>query len=245
MSFGEVQGQRPGTGSGGRSYAYIFRSNVVRLPKDKHKGPLPPGPGQYHPAGPEWITGDPRRPTSAFANKVRKGELVAPITAALDFMSRPEAHDFCHGGYPGHNGLPWSTQAQRKESKHDKPFDGFIVPDTLHKMSLGTAMERSPRLYAATFKGDGGRFSPPTGENPLGPGTYETNVATIVTKDPNLASASFKAQLTSAFSTKPAPQPPDNIISPQMAMDAARWTSSGAPFSTRERFPRVRQRWGN
>jgi hypothetical protein len=33
------------------------------------------------------------------------------------------------------------------------------------------------------------------------------------------------------------------IHSPLMAMQAATWTSKGFPFSTRERFPRVRAKW--
>lgn len=228
----------------GRAYSHIFRSSVLQRPADKTLKEKKPAPGQYHPPNPEWITGDPRMPTSAFSSKVKKSVPPRAVTAEVDYVNNPLLYARTNSLAPGTGSLPWGTQEQRVEAKRDKPFDGFIVPDTGNKMTLGTAMEHSTRVYAATFKSNDNRFRFKDG-NPLGPGSYDTNAATIKIIDPKRQSSAFKAQLTTAFGQKATSQPLDNIHTPQLAMMAMAWTSRGMGFSTRERFPRVRPQWGS
>ena len=54
----------------------------------------------------------------------------------------------------------------------------------------------------------------------------------------------FKSQSeTGSLFNSVASGPPDTIQSIQTAILLRHWTAGGSPFSTRERFPRVRAKW--
>ena len=65
----------------------------------------------------------------------------------------------------------------------------------------------------------------------------------MAVRDPKRANYTFKSQTSGGLFDSQASQPPDAIQSIQTAILLRHWTSSGSPFSTRERFPRVRARW--
>ena len=78
----------------------------------------------------------------------------------------------------------------------------------------------------------------------MAPGSYDPPPGCVQIKDANRTTYQFKSTADySTFGSKAPNEPPDMIHSPLMAMQAATWTSKGFPFSTRERFPRVRSKW--
>ena len=78
----------------------------------------------------------------------------------------------------------------------------------------------------------------------MAPGSYDPPPGCVQIKDANRPTYQFKSTADySTFGSSAPNEPPDMIHSPLMAMQAAKWTSKGFPFSTRERFPRVRSKW--
>ena len=78
----------------------------------------------------------------------------------------------------------------------------------------------------------------------MAPGSYDPPPGCVQIKDANRPTYQFKSTADySTFGSRAPNEPPDMIHSPLMAMQAANWTSKGFPFSTRERFPRVRSKW--
>lgn len=105
-------------------------------------------------------------------------------------------------------------------------------------------MEHTARKYAGVFKSDDRRFKPKKEIHDLAPGSYEPPPGAVQIKDKTRPTYQFKSTADySTFGMKQVNEPPDMIHSPLMAMQASTWTAKGFPFSTRERFPRVRQTW--
>lgn len=78
----------------------------------------------------------------------------------------------------------------------------------------------------------------------LAPGSYDPPAGSVSIKDGKRPTYQFKSNTNnSSFGLTPPNEPPDMIHSAEMAMQAAKWTSKGFPFSTSERFKRVRPKW--
>ena len=101
---------------------------------------------------------------------------------------------------------------------------------------------KRPSTDAAAAHSVGQGQSKPAGE-PDEMVAYEVAQASVAVRDPKRANYTFKSQTSGGLFDSQASQPPDAIQSIQTAILLRHWTSSGSPFSTRERFPRVRARW--
>ena len=106
-----------------------------------------------------------------------------------------------------------------------------------------TAPRRAAPRHTAATPRHAAPPSPPQIHG-LAPGSYDPPPGCVQIKDANRTTYQFKSTADySTFGSKAPNEPPDMIHSPLMAMQAATWTSKGFPFSTRERFPRVRSKW--
>ena len=230
-----------------RSYHSLFHSQTDRI----HSPVKPARPGQgrtlgpstYHPPEPEWLFEE-NKQGSAFASKVPKNEpTVTVLTAEIDYYAPPDSlHSFMHRSAPGERSFPWSQEEQRPAPKGDRSFDGIYDPDAGSKQSFASAVKDSKRTFASSFKSDVQRFRYKESFVPA-PGTYDVPNYSVSVRDPKRTSSSFRSTLKSSFSTTQLPEAPDYVLSPELETLAAQWRSKGYPISSRERFPRPRQRW--
>jgi len=191
-----------------------------------------------------WMD-EPERPTASFASKTVLAPTKPPITSDIDFLNKPELIDVQRQVPPGFYSYTWGKQEQRPTDPSDAKLDKFYDYDNkLTQLNLHTVMLHHPRKYAASFLSQDRRFKPPKEIHGLAPGSYDPPPGCVQIKDVNRRTYQFKSTTNiSTFGTKAPNEPPDMIHSPLMAMQAATWTSKGFPFSTRERFPRVRAKW--
>ena len=126
-----------------------------------------------------------------------------------------------------------------KEARHATPHRAA----PRHATPRAAPRRTAPHRAAPHLPRDAAPPSPPQIHG-LAPGSYDPPSGSIQLKDVNRPTYQFKSTTNiSTFGTKAPNEPPDMIHSPLMAMQAATWTSKGFPFSTRERFPRVRAKW--
>jgi len=234
--------------------AYLLNSSLPQRPviigqlaKPSSYGGRPLGPHSYDVPNMPWMD-EPERLTASFASKTKGGtKSIPPLTAEVDFINKPELIDFQRQVAPGFHSYTWGKQAQRPHDPSDTKLDRFYDYDSkLTQLNLSTVMEHHPRKYAAVFQSADRRFKKEKEVHQMAPGSYEPppGCADLQLKDANRPTYQFKSTADySTFGTTAPNEPPDMIHSPLMAMQAAKWTSKGFPFSTRERFPRVRSKW--
>ena len=231
--------------------AYLLNSSLPQRPliigqlaKPASYGGRPLGPHSYDVPSMPWMD-EPERPTASFASKTVVGKERPPVTAEIDFLNKPELIDYQRQVAPGFHSYTWGKQAQRPNDPSDAKLDKFYdVDNKLTQFNLSTVMLHHPRKYAASFLSQDRRFKPQKEIHGLAPGSYDPPPGCVQIKDANRPTYQFKSTADySTFGSRAPNEPPDMIHSPLMAMQAANWTSKGFPFSTRERFPRVRSKW--
>ena len=229
------------------SYESVFKSSVPQRPTPKTAAQLfggrPVGPTTYNPTNNliKWEN-DIERMNASFKSKTKLNKQEIPITHEVDWMEDPfGAMHAVLSSSPSAHGHGWPAALEPREPVRDPGLDFF---SSSMDGQLSFEVGRHPRKYAGVFQSRAPRLhSTMHQEHDLGPGAYDTNAASVSVKDPKRANATFKSQTTTALFDAVANQPPDAIQPIQSAILCKHWTSSGCPFSTRERFPRERRKW--
>jgi hypothetical protein len=229
------------------SYESVFKSSVPQRPTPKTAAQLfggrPVGPTTYNPTNNliKWEN-DVERMNASFKSKTKLNKQEIPITHEVDWMEDPfGAMHAVLSSSPSAHGHGWPAALEPREPVRDPGLDFF---SSSMDGQLSFEVGRHPRKYAGVFQSRAPRLqSTMHQEHDLGPGAYDTNAASVSVKDPKRANATFKSQTTTALFDAVANQPPDAIQPIQSAILCKHWTSSGCPFSTRERFPRERRKW--
>jgi len=234
-----------------RAYAHIFNSSQEQRPDAVRVDPYggrPIGPTTYHVRPMAWLNQDrdgTLRATPPFLDRTDNLKSTT-LSSEIGFID-PECYKFVQNGAPGSSGVRWSTMPQRAPLQ-TQVLDKFYDPNFGKTVTLERQLEKTPRLYAASFNSNDKRFKPPPEEPDLGPGKYDVVAACIQIKNPNRETPTFKSKPW--YKTKPVHaqekhEAPDMIRSSALARETKKWTQQGFAYSTRERFPRVRPSWNS
>lgn len=115
--------------------AYLLNSSLPQRPqiigqlaKPASYGGRPLGPHSYDVPSLPWMD-EPERLTASFSSKTVQGKQPPPITAAIDFVNKPELIDFQRQVAPGFHSYTWGKQEQRPIDPNDAKLDNFYDYD--------------------------------------------------------------------------------------------------------------------